>query len=241
MIVIVFLASAVLFVKDRTTAVLLYGSLSAVAVVLFSTYAAPDVALAEASIGLVFTLFLYMVTLQHRGKLWFGLVEVERGVDALEFEIVKSYCENHDLDLKVVRVNEKEVFPLLKSGRIEVAAGAFLSNLKLEDGNVSEGFLETKVFEFGDPQKDEAVLDLENALERYKLGKISGFRVDLARVMALSLKSGELPKPTKEIGNFMYTFVVISDDEELLESLNEHITTVKKNGELAKMVERHLK
>ena len=240
MLMAIFLSCALLYVKARTSAVLLYGSLSAVAVVLFTVYAAPDVALAEASIGLVFTLFLYMVTLQHRGKLWFGLVKVERGIDELETEIMRDYCESHELVLKTMEVDISEVFSLLRSGKIEIAAGAFLQNLNVDGIETSDAFLETKVLELGEPEKGNVSYDAEKALKEYQSGKIKGFRIDLARFISISMDGGKFPNLTGQEKGFRYVFGVVSDEEELLSSLNEHIAKLKESGKLEKMIERIL-
>ncbi len=240
--VVIGLSASVLFLKDRTSAVLTYGTLSAVAVVIFSMYAAPDVALAEASIGLVFTLFLYMVTLQHRGKLWFGLVEVDHSLDNLEIEIMKDYCENHELELRIVRLKENEILRALRSGKVEVGAAAFLNILNVEGVKMTEGFLETKVFTFGEPTKIPFITNeyVKKSIEKFKENEVSGFHVDLIRYLSSSFSS-ELPKASSQKNGVFYAFGVVEDEMELWRSLNSYLKEIKENGKLEKMIERHVK
>ncbi len=237
------LSASILFLKDRTSAVLAYGAVSITAVVLFSMYAAPDVALAEASIGLVFTLFLYMVTLQHRGKLWLGLVEIDKGLDDLEIEIIRRYCESHELRLEIVKFNEGEILKMLESGKIEVAAAALLNTMKNENIRMTEGFLETKVFNFGNETQSgfKTTRELEKAIEEFHENEDKGLSIDLVRYMSLPFSNEEMPPLHSEVKGVFYSFGVVADEEELFDSLNEYLKELKESGELNTMIERHVR
>jgi uncharacterized MnhB-related membrane protein len=246
-LVMIGLSASVFFLKDRTSAVLTYGAISVSAVVVFSMYAAPDVALAEASIGLVFTLFLYMVTLQHKGKLWFGLVEINKAIDDLEMEIIEDYCKTHELELKVVKVSEDDVLEMLKSGKIEVAGAALLKAFAIPGIKMTEGFLETKVFTFGKIERSQAPLSFETKksfkekISALKDGKKEEFHIDLIRYISLPFSNEEMPKPTSEKKDIFYAFGVVEDEEELFQSINEYLKEIKESGKLKNMIERHVR
>ncbi len=243
--VIIGFAASVLFLKDRVSAVLTYGAISIVAVVVFSLYAAPDVALAEASIGLIFTLFLYMVTLQHREKLWFGLVEVDKSLDALEKAIIEDYCKTHDLDLRLVKVKENEVLEMLSSGRIEVAGAAFLNTFEIPGVRMTDGFLETKVLTFGTPSSTQnsfkTMGEFKKRIMNFKKDSDGGFRIDLIRYISLPFLSREMPQPNSEEKGVFYAFGVVADEEERLRSLNDYLKEIRENGKLKSMVERYVR
>ncbi len=243
--VIIGLSASILFTKERLSIVLTYGAISAIAVVIFSLYAAPDVALAEASIGLVFTVFLYMVVLQHKGKLWVTLVKIDRSIDELEVEILSSYCETHDLELKIVESTPDEALKTLKEGKTEIMAAALVNTHKNDHVKMTDGFLETKMLYFEDNGENSSFLGGFNtfleALEAFKVGKIKNFSVDLARYLHSSLEGHIVPKPKREKKGFFYSFAVINDEPELINSLNIYLKEIKENGKLQNMVERHVR
>lgn len=241
---IVTLSMSILFIRDRMAIVLIYAALSTVAVVTFTIYSAPDVALAEASIGLVFTVFLYMVTLQHKGKLWVAFVKVSDPVDELEIELLDSYCEAHELDLKIVELDLKEAMKMLEEGRVEVVAGALVNVKNDIDMNMTKGFLETKLLYFGD-RKDSKFLggfsSFSQALKAFKEGKINGFYVDLFRYLHFAFKNHTDLVPKHEEKDLFYSFATIEDEPELLHSLNEYLNVIEKDGKLKEIVERHVR
>ncbi len=243
--VIIGLSTSILLVKERVSIILTYGAISAIAVVIFSLYAAPDVALAEASIGLVFSVFLYMVVLQHRGKLWVTMVKIDRSIDELEIEILGSYCKAHDLELKVIESTPNEALKMLKDGKTEMVAAAFINTNKSDQVKMTDGFLETKILYFKNDDENSSFLGGFNtfleALEAFKSGKIKHFKVDLARYLHSSLEGHNVPIPEHEEKGFFYSFAVINDEPELLNSFNEHLKNMKESGNLQEMVERHIR
>ncbi len=236
------LAVFVLFSKNRISSVLLYGIVSTLAVVLFSFYAAPDVALAEASIGLVFTIFLYMVVLQHKGKLWIALVDVDDSIDYLELEILGDYCEKNDLELRVVYSDLERAIQILKEGRIDVVAGALTD--QSPDLKLTEGFLETKLIYFGTPYVSKFLGgkgDLKSALKAFENGETEGISVDLMRYRR-SLLNHEIEEiPSDEKNGVFYSFAIAEDDPELLKSFDSYLKRTKENGKLDEMVREHIR
>lgn len=239
------LSISILFMKERISIVLTYGAISAIAVVIFSLYAAPDVALAEASIGLVFSVFLYMVVLQHKGKLWVTMVKVDRSIDELELDILGLYCKTHDLELKVTESSPSEALKLLKEGKTEMVAAALISTDKSDPVKMTDGFLETKILYF--ENNDEKPLFLggfntfSEALRAFKDGNIKSFSVDLVRYLHSSLEGYSVPSSTYEKKGVFYSFAVIDDEPELLNSFNEYLKNIKENGNLQKIVEKHIR
>ncbi len=243
--VVIGLSASILFIKGRISVVLAYGAISAIAVVIFSLYAAPDVALAEASIGLVFTVFLYMVVLQHKGKLWVTMVKIDRSIDELELEILSLYCKTHDLELKVIESTPNEALEMLKEGKTEIVAAALVSTHENHYVKMTDGFLETKMLYFENDDEESPFLGGFNtfleALEAFKVGKIKNFNVDLIRYLHSSLEGHSVPSPKHEKKGFFYSFAVINDEPELLNSFNEYLKEIKESGKLQKMVERHIR
>ncbi len=242
--VIIGLSASILFTKGRISVVLAYGAISVIAVVIFSLYAAPDVALAEASIGLVFTVFLYMVVLQHRGKLWVTMVKIDRSIDELELEILSLYCKAHDLELKVIESTPNEALKILKEGKTEIVAAALVSTHKNDHVKMTDGFLETKILYFGGDEKSSFLGGFNSfleTLEAFKSGKIKHFKVDLIRYLHSSLEGHSVPTPKREENGFFYSFAVINDEPELLNSFNEYLKKIKESGKLQEMVERHIR
>ncbi len=243
--VIIGLSVSILFMKGRLSIILTYGAISAIAVVVFSLYAAPDVALAEASIGMVFTIFLYMVVLQHKGKLWVTMVKIDRSIDELELEFLSSYCKAHDLELRVVESTPNEALEMLKEGKTEIVAAALVSAHENDHVKMTNGFLETKMLYFENDDEKSSFLGGFNtfldALKAFEIGKIKNFNVDLIRYLHSSLEGHNVPSPKHEENGFFYSFAVINDEPELLDSLNEYLKNIKENGKLREMVERHIR
>lgn len=236
------LAVSILFFKNRIPSVLIYGVISTLAVVLFSFYAAPDVALAEASIGLVFTIFLYMVVLQHKGKLWAAFIRVDDSIDYLELEILEDYCKKNDLELKVVYSDLPKTLEMLKEGRIDVAAGAFTE--EIADLKLTVGFLETKTIYFGTPAHSTflgGMNDLKSAAEAFENGEIDGFTVDLMRYRH-SLFGHEIESvPSDEKNGVFYSLAVVGDDPERMDSIDSYLKMSKETGRLDGMVKEHIR
>ncbi|GEM_PF-1189688 len=241
---IVALSASILFIKNRMTIILMYAALSTMAVVVFSIYSAPDVALAEASIGLVFTVFLYMVVLQHKGKLWVAFVKVSDSIDELEIELLSSYCESHELELKIVESNLEEAVKMLERGRVEIVAGALVNMKNSLDTRMTDGFLETKILYFGERESSKFLggfTSFSKASKAFKKGEISGFYVDLFRYLHSALKNHTDLVPEYEERNIFYSFATIDDEPELLRSFNMYLSDIKKEGKLKKIVERHVR
>ena len=244
---IVSLSTLILFIKDRIMIVLVYAAISTIAVVVFAIYSAPDVALAEASIGLVFTIFLYMVVLQHRGKLWVALVKVADSIDELQVELLSSYCEFRDLNLRILKLNLNEALRMLEEGRVEVVAGALVNEEKHAQRvplTMTNGFLETKLIYFGKGKNAKFLggfSSFDEALKAFKNKEIDGFYSDLFRYLNHTFKNHVDLIPKGEERGVFYSFAVIDDEPELLLDLNDYLTEMEKSGELKKIVERHVR
>lgn len=243
-LVIVALSASILFTKDRMATILIYAALSTMAVVIFSIYSAPDVALAEASIGLVFTVFLYMVVLQHKGKLWIAFVKVSDSIDELEIELLSSYCKSKELELKIIESDLETAMKMLEKGQVEIVAGALVNMKNDVDMRMTDGFLETKILYFGERKGSKFLGGFASFLEAsraFKSGEISGFYVDLFRYLHSALKNHTDLVPKYEERDIFYSFATIDDEPELLRSFNTYLNDIKKEGKLKKIVERHVR
>ncbi len=230
-LIVLFMGVVTVSARKATTGVIFFAMTSTLAAILFTLYKAPDVALAEAAIGAAFTSFLYLIALQHKGKLWVALVEVEGGVNALENWILERFCERHNLELKLAYYSDiSEAKEKLNLGEVEMIGGGIVADPSFIH---TIPFLETKLLLLAKSDKDIEEKDLTN--------KADIFVIDLMRYRSLLLSDfGSKMKILKQIDGMGYVFVVREDDKMLLKQLNDFISEIKNKGELKKAIGRFI-
>lgn len=95
------------------------GIMGAVAVLLYTTLGAPDVALTEALVGTLLTVVLYAVAV--RSSLVIRLGCLVPGDDDYEITALRCFCRRHDLTLRRMAFDDMAVLmQALQMGRIDV-------------------------------------------------------------------------------------------------------------------------
>ncbi|MCD6239164.1 MAG: DUF4040 domain-containing protein [Thermotogae bacterium] len=237
-LILLLMGIATISARKAITAVIFFAVTSTFAAILFALYRAPDVALAEVAIGAAFTSFLYLIALQHKGKLWVALVEVKGGLNVLEKWILEGFCERYHLELKLVpfpdisRAKEK-----LDSGEVEMIAGGIVSTPSIIH---TVPFLETKVLLLTRSDKNIKTKDL--GLSYFNTPSNEGtdvIAIDLMRYRNFLLSNlGVKMEVIKQINGLGYVFEVRADDKTLLKQLNDFILEAENTGRLKEGIGR---
>lgn len=228
--------------------------------------AAPDVALTEAAVGFGLVTFIYLLALRRTGRLVVAATEAypllyqetER-VAGLEWEILSRFARWLHRDLEVLWVTRAEIPSLLAAGEADLAAGGFLPREEEKDRLLlSRPWLPTRLLEVrlgpgplgavaGTPGQDHLPPDaptfedqdaLAQALAR---GELGGAVVDLVQLRhwLLSARWGDVDVRPLE-NDLSFRIAVAPGEEELHQALEEFLSNLERQGELAALVEEHL-
>lgn len=203
------LAIAVILQSKPLKAVIISGAFSVSAAIAYFFVGAPDVAMAEASIGAVFTTFIYIVALKHSGKLRIVFVSVPglikrdvQGYEGVEYELLKLFAEDRIMNLEIKEIEsfdsleQLEDFDILCGGITEKTIPRRLRGLKVIS------YLDTNIF-----------------------GTKRGRKLDLVRIKNM-IMNGEISlediyenakEPTK------YVFLIPKESEDIGEALSDFL------------------
>lgn len=106
--------------------------LSMVAVLLYVISAAPDVALAEALLGVVLSTFVYITLFRRMGKIRIGVVPVHSLFEklgntyrGLEYELVSTYARQNGYEIEITEyADQKELISSFVEGQVDMICGA---------------------------------------------------------------------------------------------------------------------
>jgi len=156
-----------IFTPIRLNAVIGRTALSVLAVLLYTLFSSPDVAIAEALLGALLTTLVYLIALKSRDRVKIGFTTVRLLFEKLgeafmgfEYELLKRFCEKYDYRSEFVEFSSLEdLLEALNDGKVDVACGGVFSEDK-------KGYLETKIFYLEDER-----LDLMRYTERVYRGE----------------------------------------------------------------------
>jgi len=176
-----------------------------------------------------------------------------------ELEILREFAEEISLELEVEFVGHQELTSLIGGRRADLIAGAYFAGyLAGEDLSTSEGYNGSQLAKISSTYSDEASLglmvdmdaidrldvteeklvqftSLEEMIEAYNKGQISGFIADSGRMSTALYRINSSLREKSEIetlGDIEYAFAVSSGEEDLLDELNDHISYLKRSGEI---------
>ncbi|MBZ4662154.1 MAG: hypothetical protein JG779_1308 [Thermotoga sp.] len=144
-----------IFTPIRLNAVIGRTALSVLAVLLYTLFSSPDVAIAEALLGALLTTLVYLIALKSRDRVKIGFTSVRLLFEKLgeafmgfEYELLKRFCEKYDYRSEFVEFSSLEdLLEALNDGKVDVACGGVFSEDK-------KGYLETKIFYLEDEKLD---------------------------------------------------------------------------------------
>ncbi|HEW92873.1 MAG TPA: DUF4040 domain-containing protein [Thermotogaceae bacterium] len=213
-IILVVLALIVVLQNKPLKAIILSGAFSASAAITYFFIGAPDVAMAEASIGAVFTTFVYIVALKHSGKLRVGYIDqaglIKRGAhgyEGVEYELLKLFSEDRAMSLEMKKIDsfdsiEKlENFDIICGGMVESTFSGKLRDFMLIP------YLETNIFKTKKGEK----LDLVRIKNLVLSGQISPQDID---------------QNTKEFTK--YVFLISKESEDVGKALTDFLQNLDK-------------
>jgi len=212
--ILLILAIAVILQNKPLKAVIISGAFSVSAAVAYFFVGAPDVAMAEASIGAVFTTFIYIVALKHSGRLRIMFVNVPglmkkdiQGYEGVEYELLKLFAEDRVMDLEIREIDSfdslehLEDFDILCGGITEKTVPKKLEELRIVP------YLDTNIFSTRKGEK----FDLVRIKNIIMNGEISLEDID-----------ENSREPTK------YVFLISKESEDIGEALSDFLQNMDK-------------
>jgi len=231
----------------------------------FFLLAAPDVALTEAAIGFALVTFVYLLALRRTGKLvvvatpaYPLLYQEGERIAGLEWEVLTRLARHLHRDLEVLWVPRAEIPAMLKSGEADLAAGGFLPRRVEEGLPLSRPLVPTRLVLVrkgpgpvgavrGDrgeehlPRGGHAFEDPDELLSALSRGAVGGALVDLLRLRNWHLAGGlgEVEVTPVEEG-LAFCLASAPGDGSLVELVEEVLSAMEREGELAELVRRYL-
>lgn len=155
LILLPLVAAWIIFQRRLLGAVILMGTFSLVTSGTYFLLHAPDVAIAEAALGVSLVTFIYILAIRKRGKLTVVadearpfLYRVGEVIEGIDYEILAGLAEELGLELRVVFVQRGEILDWLRRGEADIAAGGFIPSAKeqeVQQVHLSPGYILTKL------------------------------------------------------------------------------------------------
>jgi len=210
-IILILLALLVVLQNKPLKAIIISGAFGASAAITYFFVGAPDVAMAEASIGAVFTTFVYIVALKHSGKLKIGYLNVpglaeesSQGYEGVEYEILKLFSEDVSMTIEMHRIDSLEDTERLTE--FDIICGGITEKESADKADfISIPYLDTNIFQTKEGEK-----------------------LDLVRIKNMimngSITSSDIEQDTRELTK--YIFLVSKESEDIGEALRDFLQNI---------------
>jgi len=110
-ILAIVLAIGVITGSNPIRSIIFMGAFSITIATYYYDMGAPDVAMAEATLGAVFTTFIYIVAIKHRGSIKIAYIrkvpffyKTKDGFDGIEYQILHEFAKQINMKLEITRI-----------------------------------------------------------------------------------------------------------------------------------------
>ncbi len=134
-------AIGVVLSHNPMRAVIFMGAFSITMATYYYAMGAPDVAMAEATLGAVFTTFIYVVAMKHRGSIKVAYIRKEpfffktnNGFAGSEYHLLKRFADKNAMHLEITRIAEIPSHKDLQTDRsfqFDIICGGLKDSLSL--------------------------------------------------------------------------------------------------------------